>query len=942
VSRSASEAALIRLLRLAHSGELAAARAHEGHAASARDETERTEIEEIRREALEHRRCLGEMLDGLGASPSAGREGILGFIEATLSQLCRLTGRLLPVYGAALLATKSVKEYDDAAVHARAAGRDELVAPLLAMAEAELEHERYFKAKVRAHPLGDFLPLPGCTRGPAPEAGPDGRRQAHRRRALVVALVASLLAALLVRVPLLAVPGYEAGMATGLAAALAACFLAFELARSRPLHAEVKWGVLRRTPGEAVYEEARAVSLAVAPVIILPLFLLITQAARTGCRWAPGVSPFLFVALPAAFGGAALGLLFGSLTRKRLVALGFLALVTLASVLTSFAEALAGPRHVVHDLLLGPVSIGAYMGYDRGLSFPTSVSLHRLFSIIAFSGLLAFAAWWRCRSDAPPAAKGTGPDAEDGGWSASRADDATRARFLLRHHRRGPRRLLALLGLLALPFLLNPHACGLLSGRPRLQDLMPAVHETAHFRLHHAPGTNVEAHLERLAVEHEHAWQQVTEWLEIEPEWKVDAWLHPDDESLHQTTGARGYVFAAPWNREYHAIVRDGRVSQLRHELVHVLAADFGAWPFRASWSTGLIEGLATALDEGYARVPEAHESIAAVHAVGHVPPAARLTSITGFAGSDMDLSYRAAASFVGYLLREHGPGPFKQAYGASVQELGAGWLGYLESEVETSVVEAARARRRFDPETHPAFHRRACPRLGTDRPFTPPGQRARLLALADRPADAADAWCEAYRASADPRHLDAAARQRVRAGELEAALALVDRALSAPGLAADREIALLRRRSLLLASLDRADEAAGSLQLAARAVREDARPDSPGAPGDAVLEQLRLDWLALNSPYSVDHAVAALQVGEDGAEGLSAQLLSRWPDAAPLLRLALLASRPAAGGTSSPSASRGSRWTRPGWPGDISPSRPQRPSGRPTGHAQRHFIGAR
>jgi len=726
-----------------------------------------------------------------------------------------------------------------------------------------------------------------------------------RERALFAALGGALLAVLLVRVPLLGVPGYEAGLVTGLVAALTGCFLAFERARERPQHAEVRWGVLRTTPGEAVYEETRAALLGVAPVVLLPLFLLVTQAARSGCRWAPGLLPFLFVALPAAFGGVALGVVFATLTRRRLGGLALLGTFSLFGILTTFAEGLAGPRHVVHDLLLGPVSVGAYMGYDRGLSFPPSVYLHRAYSLLAFSALLAVAAWWRCRSDAPPAGEPEADAAEDGGWGASRADDATRARFLLRHHRKGPLRLLALLGLLALPFLANPNACGLLPGRPQLETEMGAVLETEHFRLHYTPGTTVEAHLERLSVEHEHAWLQITRWLEIEPDWKVDAWLHPDDGSLHRTTGARGYVFAAPWNHEYHAVLRDGSVRQLRHELVHVLAADFGVWPFRASLSTGLIEGLATALDEGYSRVPEAHASIAAAHAAGHVPSAERLTSILGFAGNDMDLSYRAAASFVGYLLQEHGPGPleaayalgdFEGAYGTGVEQLGEQWEAFLETRVQPTVVEAARARRRFDPGAHPAFHRQACPRLGLDRPLTSPTQRARLLALADRPTDAADAWCEAYRMSADPRHLDAAARERVRAGELEAALALIDRTLRAPLLDADRELGLLRRRALLLTVLGRDEESALALVAAAALLGEDADLEAAGRPGSATLEQLKLDWRALHAPFATPYARASLAAGMPGGAGLSAGLLAEWPDSPAVLRLALRSSEPAAG----------------------------------------------
>lgn len=71
------------------------------------------------------------------------------------------------MYGAALLETKNVKEYDDAAGHAAACGRDDFVPCLKTMADVELEHERYFKTKVREHRLGRHLPLPRCTRGAA-------------------------------------------------------------------------------------------------------------------------------------------------------------------------------------------------------------------------------------------------------------------------------------------------------------------------------------------------------------------------------------------------------------------------------------------------------------------------------------------------------------------------------------------------------------------------------------------------------------------------------------------------------------------------------------------------------------------------------------------------------------------------------------------------------
>ena len=60
-----SRSALVRLLRLAYSGELAAAYAYAGHWRSVRDPVEREEIRRIECEELEHRACNLAMLRAL-------------------------------------------------------------------------------------------------------------------------------------------------------------------------------------------------------------------------------------------------------------------------------------------------------------------------------------------------------------------------------------------------------------------------------------------------------------------------------------------------------------------------------------------------------------------------------------------------------------------------------------------------------------------------------------------------------------------------------------------------------------------------------------------------------------------------------------------------------------------------------------------------------------
>ena len=102
-----------------------------------------------------------------GRSSLAARRTLYTVVCAfrVLGALCHVSGWLVPMYGAAVLETKNVKEYDDAASHARVCDRTDLVPCLQHMAEVELEHERYFKQQVRSHWLGRWLPLPRCTRG---------------------------------------------------------------------------------------------------------------------------------------------------------------------------------------------------------------------------------------------------------------------------------------------------------------------------------------------------------------------------------------------------------------------------------------------------------------------------------------------------------------------------------------------------------------------------------------------------------------------------------------------------------------------------------------------------------------------------------------------------------------------------------------------------------
>lgn len=149
----------VGLLQLAYSGELAAAYAYRGHAASVSDPGERTRIREIEAEELEHRRLIGIMLKMLDSGPSTKREMRARLTGRTLGALCHVAGWLAPMYGAGRLESRNIREYETAARLAWASGRREWVDCLLTMAEAEWEHEGYFRGRVCSHHAARWIPL---------------------------------------------------------------------------------------------------------------------------------------------------------------------------------------------------------------------------------------------------------------------------------------------------------------------------------------------------------------------------------------------------------------------------------------------------------------------------------------------------------------------------------------------------------------------------------------------------------------------------------------------------------------------------------------------------------------------------------------------------------------------------------------------------------------
>ncbi len=240
-----------------------------------------------------------------------------------------------------------------------------------------------------------------------------------------------------------------------------------------------------------------------------------------------------------------------------------------------------------------------------------------------------------------------------------------------------------------------------------VKAVLSDVELTPHFAIHHPPGmTDQETRL--LAEDHEFRFRQIASVFGQPDLPRIDSYVFPSASSKRKLTGAGRTQYAKPWQVAMFLNAEPFPHPVLKHELVHVMAGEFGSWPFRASaraffWqNVGLIEGLAVAVDwpsEKY----DPHTWSAALIKTKLAPDINSLFDPIGFWTEASRRSYTLAGSFVRYLLDHYEFTMFKQAYGAGcldeiygkpARRLIGEWLKFLdERELAPAIVEVARLR---------------------------------------------------------------------------------------------------------------------------------------------------------------------------------------------------------------------------------------------------------
>ncbi len=181
---------------------------------------------------------------------------------------------------------------------------------------------------------------------------------------------------------------------------------------------------------------------------------------------------------------------------------------------------------------------------------------------------------------------------------------------------------------------------------------------------------------------------------------KITVYIYPNGSWKQKYIGTSNTNIAKPWHQEIH-LTKGTFHSTFRHELVHILASDFG-WPvIHASTRMGLNEGLAVAVDWD-AGIFSPHQFSAALLREDALSNVEGLFSITGFAKQSSTYAYLVSGSFSRYLIDRFGierfqrvfkTGKFMVHFGESLESLIKDWKAFLKtvdaSELSSETVKA-------------------------------------------------------------------------------------------------------------------------------------------------------------------------------------------------------------------------------------------------------------
>lgn len=228
--------------------------------------------------------------------------------------------------------------------------------------------------------------------------------------------------------------------------------------------------------------------------------------------------------------------------------------------------------------------------------------------------------------------------------------------------------------------------------RNHIQKVLGGEYRSTHFTIYYDTLGYNRIDIEKWAHLHERYRYHILETLELDPSihaLQTESYLYRHVWQKKQLTGAKYTSYVPVWNRiDQMHIAREALEGTLHHELVHVAAKAFGNQIINASWSFGLIEGLAVAVVPDISDISTIDQIVAASPNRPDAETLEAALSLASFYTGRGGVNYTTAGSFVRWLMREYPVSDIKEAYrtgsfshySVPFEQLVGGWNAMLDS----------------------------------------------------------------------------------------------------------------------------------------------------------------------------------------------------------------------------------------------------------------------
>jgi tetratricopeptide (TPR) repeat protein len=402
-------------------------------------------------------------------------------------------------------------------------------------------------------------------------------------------------------------------------------------------------------------------------LLVIPFTVISLNAfAVKNCAYGTGVMYFILLPVVTMVFSVSLALVIGSLFRKAIV-------ITVAAVTAILSHivliTVTQPQLFAYNFILG---FFPGITYDETLTDITALVIYRQFTIVA--ALMLFSLFFVILRAVVP---------------GDRFGNSLRN---IQRSFRSDTMLWSIIGvcivLLSIAHLYR-HQMGFEHSATDIQSVLGRRSESSHFIMYyHSRGYSAEE-MQRTKAEAEFHYRKLTDAMKLKEngQRKIEIFIYPNGEWKQRFIGTTNTNIAKPWKREIHLTAATFRTT-FRHELVHILAAEFGIPLIRASTRMGLNEGLAVALDwdEG---LFTPHHYAAGIVRMNGLEHAERLFTFTGFAAQSSTYAYLVSGSFIRYLLDRYGiervrhvfpNGNFMGSFGESRESLIGDWKAFLKT----------------------------------------------------------------------------------------------------------------------------------------------------------------------------------------------------------------------------------------------------------------------